>query len=610
LSCTGSAKKLLGEYLAKLTEILARMGGALARFELAMELYTLSVRWVFPVLTLLIFWRCIRPLVQKTKVRALWGYLCTADGVRVPLQRWENLIGRGRFCDIVINLPFISRIHAVLKYHNRGWSLTDLGSKGGVKVNGVKIKGEETINYGDTISFAGAKMVLEPVGGEPAEAEWENDARNNGCNDTCNDDIYNDDTYKETGKQNNDTCTLADGQIGTGKTLFLLVVFQLLGSVQLCISMGARVNPALPLAVLFLILAECLHYFLMHRYSRDHFQPELLCYFLCGLNLFIVASAAPESLFKQLGAIFLGLAFFLVMGVLLRNLGGARKLKLIFMVLAFGLLVLNLARGEVHFGARNWVSLGFVTFQPMEFVKIAFVIAGTATLDKLLTTRDMTAFLVFSGACVLTLALIRDFGTAVVFFAAFIVMAFMYSGDFRTIAFALAGAFFGALAVISLMPYVASRFASWGKAWEFANTSGYQQTRTMIAAASGGLLGLGGGNGYLKQIPAADTDLVFGLLCEEWGLLLALTAVFILVFLALHPILRLQDCRSSFYAIAACGAASIFLIQTTLNVLGSVDLLPLTGITIPFLSRGGSSMIVSWGLLAFIKAADGSSKSG
>ncbi|MCR3923307.1 MAG: FtsW/RodA/SpoVE family cell cycle protein, partial [Firmicutes bacterium] len=397
---------------------------------------------------------------------------------------------------------------------------------------------------------------------------------------------------------------VAGKQLNTALTLFLILLFQVLAAIQLGVSQRGEVNPALILTFFLFVLAECLHYLIMRWFSRKFFELELLCFFLCGINLLIVAVSAPSSLYKQLVAILIGMAFYTVLELLIGNLGRAQKVKYVLITAATVLMVLNLAVGETLFGAKNWINLGFITFQPMEFVKIAFVLAGTATLDKLLTTRNMTAFIAFSGACIVTLVLIRDFGTAVVFFGTFMVIAFMHSGDLRSIMLITAAAIFGGIAVVSFMPYIASRFAAWGNVWQFANTSGYQQTRTMIAAASGGLLGVGGGNGYLVRIAAADTDLVFGMISEEWGLLVALTVVLIIVFLAIYAVLRTKSCRSSFYAIAACGAASLFLIQTTLNVLGSVDILPLTGVTIPFVSNGGSSMITSWGLLALIKSAD------
>ncbi|MDO9573679.1 MAG: FtsW/RodA/SpoVE family cell cycle protein, partial [Candidatus Contubernalis sp.] len=422
-----STIQLLDGYLTKFTDIFVSVGNLLAEFEVVAEIYTLVVRWVFPILALAIFLRCILPLLREGKGKAVWGYLCMTDGTRLPVKNWENLIGRSKFSDIVINLPFVSRSHAVLTFHNGIWSIADLGSKGGVEVNGGKIEKLETVNYGDIISLSGAEMVLTSAEGESMEQEQQNDTLRS---------------------------SPSSRHIRTGVTLFLILIFQILGGFQVCFSMGAEVNPAVPLALLIFILAECLHYIAMQWCSRKYFELELLCYFLCGLNLLIVASAAPDTLYKQLAAILTGIVVYTAIKLIIGNLGRAHKLKYYLMVSAVVLMILNLAIGETYFGAKRWINLGFITFQPMEFVKIAFVMAGTATLDKLLTTRNMTAFIAFSGACIGTLVLIRDFGTAVVIFGTFIVIAFMQSGDLRTIALVTAGAIFGSTAVVSFMPYI------------------------------------------------------------------------------------------------------------------------------------------------------------
>ncbi len=572
-----SAKERLEGFFTETTDTFGELAAFFSGVEPIAGPYTLVVRWVLPVLAVAVFLRCLLPLLQGRKGSALWGYLSLTDGTRLPLKHWENSIGRSKLSDIVINFPYVSRSHAVLTFRDGGWSVTDLKSKNGVQVNGTEIEKPETVKHGDVISFAGMKTELVLPGEEPAGEQQ---------------------------KKDNAEDTQPGRPIRSGVTFLLIVLFQILGCIQVCFSMGDGVNPAVPLTFYLFILAECLHYLLMRWRSRKYHELELLCYFLCGLNLLIVASAAPDSLFKQLGAILAGIAVYTLLKAIILDLGRANTLKYLLAASALVLLALNLAIGETHFGAKRWLNLGFVSFQPSEFVKIAFVLAGTATLDRLLTTRNMTAFIGFSGACILALVLMRDFGSVVVFFGAFVVIAFMRSGDLRTIALTTAGAALGTVAAVSFMPYIASRFATWGNVWEYASTTGYQQTRTLIAAASGGLLGVGGGNGYLAGIAAADTDLVFGMLCEEWGLLVALTAVLIPVSFAVHAVFLTINCRSSFYAIAACGAASIFLIQTALNVLGSVDVLPLTGVTVPFVSNGGSSMIASWGLLALIKSAD------
>ena len=103
---------------------------------------------------------------------------------------------------------------------------------------------------------------------------------------------------------------------------------------------------------------------------------------------------------------------------------------------------------------------------------------------------------------------------------------------------------------------------------------------------------------------AGDTDLVFGMLCEEWGLIIALLAVLCVITLAVFAVRSGRVGRSSFYVIAACAATSLLVFQTSLNVLGAVDILPLTGVTFPFVSNGGSAMMAAWGLLAYLKATD------
>ncbi|HBQ47182.1 MAG TPA: hypothetical protein DD737_08900, partial [Ruminococcaceae bacterium] len=136
------------------------------------------------------------------------------------------------------------------------------------------------------------------------------------------------------------------------------------------------------------------------------------------------------------------------------------------------------------------------------------------------------------------------------------------------------------------------------------DAGGYQQVRVLSYAATGGLFGVGLGKGCLKDVFAGDSDLVFGMLCEEQGLVLALTVVLTLAALASSARANATRSRSTLYSISACAAGGMLLFQTCLNVFGATDVLPLTGVTLPFISLGGSSMVSVWGLLAFLKAND------
>ena len=183
-------------------------------------------------------------------------------------------------------------------------------------------------------------------------------------------------------------------------------------------------------------------------------------------------------------------------------------------------------------------------------------------------------------------------------------ISFMRSGSIATVMLAVTGAGLAGFLAVSARPYIAQRFASWGHVWEDIYDKGFQQTRAMSAAAAGGLFGKGAGNGWLHRIFAANTDLVFGMVCEELGLLIACMMVLAVILLACFAIRSARTGRSAYYSIAACAAMTILLTQLALNVFGSMDILPFTGVTFPFVSRGGSSMLSCWMMMAFLKSAD------
>ena len=157
-----------------------------------------------------------------------------------------------------------------------------------------------------------------------------------------------------------------------------------------------------------------------------------------------------------------------------------------------------------------------------------------------------------------------DFGTAIIFFVTFLIISFLRSGDFSKLFLMVGAAAVGGFMILRFKPYVANRFASWGHVWDAAvvDAAGFQQSRTMSAAASGGLVGVGAGEGWLEGVPAADTDMVFGMLIEEWGLIIAVLAVLSIVTLSLFAYRSILAGRSTFYTIGACGAMSMFIFQT------------------------------------------------
>lgn len=343
-------------------------------------------------------------------------------------------------------------------------------------------------------------------------------------------------------------------------------------------------------------------------FKKVNFELEFIAFFLSGIGLCLTASVNKGSMLKQLITVFAGI---IVYDILLWFIMDVKRVMFLRTPLAiFTLLFFAGSFAYIRFvvgainGAYNWLSFSGFTIQPSEFVKIAFIFVGAATLDKLLTTKNIYMYIAFSMACIGVLFLMKDFGTALIFFFTFIVISFMRSGDIRSIAFICAAALIGVVLILYFMPHVAARFNAYRHVWDDVYGKGYQQTRVLIYAVSGGLFGLGVGQGALRNVYAATTDLVFGMVCEEMGIVIAFLIVLCFAFLAVYAVISSKSAPSTFYSIAACSASAMLLFQICLNIFGITDLLPLTGVTLPFISQGGSSMICSWALFAFIKSAD------
>ena len=530
-------------------------------------------RFILPALALWVLVRCIRSMLRERYEPEIWGYLTLPDGTRYPLLHWENILGRSPSSDIVIPYPTVSRVHAALIRSDTGrWTVRDLDSSDGICVNDESVDSAEICD-GDTLTLGDTRLTFLSLTEEERLAL--SDVRN------------------------------APGRfISPGVSFLLLTLFQTILAMQHAITAPSEYRAQVVLSFLALCVLMWSYYLIMRAIRRVGFEVETLAFFLSTLGLSVAASSTPDGMIKQLLLLIAGMALFIVLGGWLRDLRRAKALRWIAGFAAMGFLALNLLTAQEVFGAKNWLYIAGFSIQPSEFVKIAYIYAGAATLDRLYTGRNLFLFIGFSAVCVGALALMGDFGTALVFFATFLVISFLRSGNLATVFLAVSGAALAGFLVLYAKPHIAARFATWGHVWETPYGAGYQQTRALSAAASGGLFGQGAGAGWLKDIVAADTDLVFGVICEELGLLMALLAVAAVIALAAFTVKNAATGRSSFYVIAACAAVSMMMVQLALNVFGSVDILPFPGVTFPFVSRGGSSLICCWALLAFIKATD------
>ena len=537
--------------------------------------YTLALsKYVLIIVSIALLLRCIRSLLSDRFEPEIWGYL-TRDGESYPLTHWENLIGRSLSADVRIVSPGVSRTHAVLRRGGNGrWRVYDLYSRGGVWIKKERA-GEEglSVESGSVINFGGEKLRFRAVTPEKREKL---DAKR----------------------------TVAGYGVSPAGTMFMLTLFQLTLLLQHALTPRQENLPAVALAFLALMALDWSCYFFMRFLNRSGFEIETLAFYLTSIGMSVAASSVPNDMLKQLLLTIAAVVLFALTGWWLRDLERTMSARSTVVMGSIALIFANILFSDAVLGARNWLTIGGLSIQPSELVKVGYIYVGASTLDRLFRRNNLSTFITFSAFCVGSLALIGDFGTALIFFVTFLVISYLRSGSFATVLLAITGAAMAAFLAVSIRPYVARRFATWGHVWEDVYGAGFQQTRAMSAAAAGGLYGKGAGAGWLKDIVAANTDMVFAMVCEEQGLIIGVIMVAAMLVLALFAVRSARHGRSAYYSIAACAAMSMLLAQLAMNVFGSLDILPFTGVTFPFVSRGGTSLLSCWMLMAFIKSAD------
>ena len=551
-------------------DFVASLQGAQSTFY---YVYISIFRYLAPALAIYLLVRCIKPLLFFRREPEIWAWLKMMDGSKYPITHWENVVGRHKNCDVVLDFPTVSRNHCVLtRYDDGSWTVTDAESHGGVFVNGRRVQ-ICALEEEDVISIGGIEMSLQPI----SQRQEQRLAQ---------------------------LRTKGSSFLTSVANVLMLTVFQVLCCLSFLLGQSTEHASSILLGFGGIMVSQWLLLLFYVCIRRTSFEVETIAFFLCTMGMSAIVTVVPDETYKQLISMFMGLAAFLVIGWALRDLERAKKIRYIAAVAGIGFLLITLVFGQEYYGAKNWLRIGSFSIQPSELSKVCFVFVGASAMDRIMTKRNLIGFIAYSVVICGCLALMNDFGTALIFFCAFLVIAYLRSGSVGTIALACTSLGFAGVVALKIAPHALRRFASWRHIWEDPLNTGYQQTRALMCMAAGGFLGVGAGQGEMKHVFAADSDMVVATISEEWGLLMMLMLVMCIVALAVFVVRSAIVGRSSFYTIGACTAASILLVQVILNALGTVDVLPLTGVTFPFLSNGGSSMICAWGLLAFIKAAD------
>jgi cell division protein FtsW (lipid II flippase) len=410
--------------------------------------------------------------------------------------------------------------------------------------------------------------------------------------------------------------------------LFLAAAFVLVSALTLSLGrQGQLVVRHLWAPAVWLLLMTAAHLLLTrHRPGRD---PLLLPLFalLTGWGLVMLDRLAPNFLARQVVWLVLGTAVLLAIALLLPNLRFLRRYRYTWLLLGLFLLAATFIVGvnPAGFGATLWLPLPFVGnvfFQPSELLKLLLVVFLASYFEErrqLLQMRRrrglrrmflyLAPLLLMWGFCILLLVWQRDLGAAALFFLLFLVLLYLATGDPW-----LVGAGIGLLLVAGVIGYyafdvVALRVDAWLNPWPEAQNRAYQIVQSLYAVAAGGVIGQGIGLGFPNYIPVVHSDFVFAAIAEEYGLIGSLVVVGCFALLAQRGLRIATVVSRPFQTYLAAGIVILFSTQTVMIMGGVTRLLPLTGVTLPFVSYGGSSLLISSVMLGLLLYMSGSSES-
>lgn len=345
---------------------------------------------------------------------------------------------------------------------------------------------------------------------------------------------------------------------------------------------------------------------------------------------FIAENSRTFLATRQIIFFTLGIAAYILVVVILPDLKSFSKYKYIYLTITLVFMAMGTLLGKETFGAKNWVSIAGFSFQPSEFAKVTLVAylasslkdygipsklsmrlgnklgKGNPKLDGIISLIEPAIVVMIS---LMFMLLQTDLGSALLFFAISLTMLYIATSKKKYVITALLLFTFGAVAGYFLFGHVRTRVMIWQDPWKYGYDAGRQIVQSLIAIAYGGFFGTGLGGGYPRSIPVIESDFIFAGICEELGLLTGL-AMLILYFLLFYRCIRAAIyAKDNFSRLLAVGYSTMIVSQVLVIIGGITGAIPLTGITLPLVSYGGSSMLITYLSLGIIQkiSEDGNS---
>lgn len=314
---------------------------------------------------------------------------------------------------------------------------------------------------------------------------------------------------------------------------------------------------------------------------------------LLTIGFLILTRISYEKSIKQFAIVSISLIVGLFIPYLIKKMRFLKHLTWIYGMLGLLLLVAVAVLGAVTHGAKLSYSIAGISFQPSEFVKILFVFFVAGMFKESKSFLQVTITTIVAALHILTLVLSKDLGSALIFFVTYLVMLYIAT---RKIYYLLAGGACGALAAYiayKLFSHIQIRIIAWQDPWNHINDEGYQITQSLFAIGTGGWYGMGIYQGNPTAIPYVEQDFVFSAIAEELGVIFAICLILVCISCFLSIMLVAMRLKEEFYRYIAVGIGMIYITQVFLTIGGGTRFIPLTGVTLPLVSYGGSSVLAT-----------------
>ena len=322
---------------------------------------------------------------------------------------------------------------------------------------------------------------------------------------------------------------------------------------------------------------------------------------LLTIGFIMVTRLSYEQAVKQFKIAVLGTVLALIIPVIIRKVMLITKMSWAYSFVGIGLLGLVLVAAQVTNGAKLSLSIGGFSFQPSEFVKIIFVFAVAGLLTEAKDFRRIVIATALAAVHVLILVISKDLGSALIFFVTYLVMLFVATRNpFLVLAGVLAG-MVAAIIAYFLFSHIRVRVAIWQDPFADYSGGGYQICQSLFAIGAGGWLGTGLYQGSPTAIPFVEQDMMFSAIAEELGSIFAVCLILVCMSCFIMFINIAMKLTNRFYRLVALGLGTTYAVQIFLTIGGGMKMIPLTGVTLPLVSYGGSSVLSTLIMFAIVQ---------